>query len=333
MRNHSVPVTPGVPQGSVLGPILFLAYINDLPQDIVSQVRLFADDTAIYLTVESKTDSDCLQRDLDWLQAWESKLDMEFNPSKCQVIHVTASGGPLKTEYILHGQELESVTSARYLGVDISNNMSWNAHVTRVATNVKRSLGFIKRNVKTKSPKLREMAYQTLVRLQLEYASAIWDPHTAYKIEMVQRRAAQWTTSDYDRTTSVTSLLHQLDWQTLEEKRSVARLCLLYKVVNGWPLTSSPLIGYPDIATPWHSVRFTLARIPISIPSFLWLLSSGMPSQKMLQLLQVQTHSRQQLVSCSIPSPRCIKLVFNVILFLDPSNPYVLRWIRPWNLF
>ena len=223
-------MTPGVPQGSVLGPILFLAYINDLPQDIVSQVRLFADDTAIYLTVESKTDSDCLQRDLDRLQAWESKLDMEFNPSKCQVIHVTASGGPLKTEYILHGQVLESVTSARYLGVDISNNMSWNAHVTRVVTNVKRSLGFIKRNVKTKSPKVREMAYQTLVRLQLEYASAIWDPHTkenAYKIEMVQRRAAQWTTSDYDRTTSVTSLLHQLDWQTLEEKRSVARLSLI----------------------------------------------------------------------------------------------------------
>ena len=96
-----------------------------------------------------------------------------------------------------------------------------------------------------------------------------------------------------------------------------------------WPcpfqITSSPLIGYPDIAIPWHSVRFTLARIPISIPSFLWLLSSGMPSQKMFQLLQVLTHSRQQLVSCSIPSPRCIKLIFKVILFLDPSNPYFFK--------
>ena len=79
-------MTSGVPQGSVLGPVLFLAYINDLPQDIVSQVRLFADDTAIYLTIESQHDSDCLQRDLDLLQAWESKWDMEFNPSKCQVI-------------------------------------------------------------------------------------------------------------------------------------------------------------------------------------------------------------------------------------------------------
>ena len=93
-ESDSVPVTSGVPQGSVLGPILFLVYINDFPQDIVSQVRLFADDTAIYLTLEDKGDSDTLQRDLDRLQEWESKWDMEFNPSKCQVIRVTSSRTP-----------------------------------------------------------------------------------------------------------------------------------------------------------------------------------------------------------------------------------------------
>ena len=121
-HSESVPVTSGVPQGSVLGPVLFLDYINDLPQDIVSQVRLFADDTAIYLTLDSRHDSDCLQRDLDRLQAWELKWDMEFNPSNCQVVHVTSSRAPFNTRYILHGQVLESVTSARYLGVDIANN-------------------------------------------------------------------------------------------------------------------------------------------------------------------------------------------------------------------
>ena len=68
------------PEGSVLGPILFLVYINDLPDDIVSQVRLFADDTAIYLALENQNDSDKLQRDLDKLQTWESRWDMEFNP-------------------------------------------------------------------------------------------------------------------------------------------------------------------------------------------------------------------------------------------------------------
>ncbi|MEW8548727.1 MAG: reverse transcriptase family protein, partial [Candidatus Thiodiazotropha sp.] len=235
-ESDSVPVPSGVPQGSVLGPILFLVYINDLPQDIVSQVRLFADDTAIYLTLETKHDSDHLQKDLDRLQAWETRWDMEFNPSKCQVVRVTSSRAPINTVYTLHGQVLEAVTSARYLGVDISNNLSWNTHVDRVAANANRSLGFVKRNLKTKSPKIREMAYQTLVRPQLEYASAIWDPHTkekTHKIEMVQRRAARWTMSDYARTTSVTSLLQQLGWQTLEERRNVARLCLFYKIVNG----------------------------------------------------------------------------------------------------
>ena len=145
------------------------------------------------------------------------------NPSKCQVVRVTSSRTPLKTEYVLHGQVLEAVTSARYLGVDISNNLNWNARVDRIALNANRSLGFVKRNLKTKSPKVREMAYQTLVRPQLEYASAIWDPHTnenTYKIEMVQRRAARWTMNDYARTTSVTSLLQQLGWQTLDRRET-----------------------------------------------------------------------------------------------------------------
>ena len=132
-ESESVPVTSGVPRGSVMGPILFIVYINDHPQGIISQVRLFTDDTAIYmyLTVENKNDSEILQRDLDRLQAWERKWDMEFNPSKYQVIRVTKARTPLDTQYILHGQVLEVVSSARYLGMDISSNLSWNTQSCR----------------------------------------------------------------------------------------------------------------------------------------------------------------------------------------------------------
>ena len=108
-----VPVTSGVPQGSVFGPLVFLLYINDLPQNIQSQVRLFADDTAVYLRVDPSKDRDTLQADLDTLQAWERAWDMEFNPIKCQVLHITRSKQPLNTQYTLHDQVLEATDTAQ----------------------------------------------------------------------------------------------------------------------------------------------------------------------------------------------------------------------------
>ena len=89
-ESESVPVTSGVPQGSVVGPILFLVYINNLPEELTTQVRLFADDTAVYLTVGG-SDEKVLQKDLDRLSVWESQWDMDFNPSKCQVVRVTTA--------------------------------------------------------------------------------------------------------------------------------------------------------------------------------------------------------------------------------------------------
>ena len=87
--SSEIPVNSGIPQGSVLGPLLFLLYINDLPEYIHLQVRLFADDTAIYITINNHSDSDTLQQDLDTLQTWERLWDMDFNPSKCQVLHIS----------------------------------------------------------------------------------------------------------------------------------------------------------------------------------------------------------------------------------------------------
>ena len=149
--SEEVPVTSGVPQGSVLGPVLFLIYINDLPDKVKLQVRLFADDTAAYLAITKLADSEQLQANLDILQEREIRWDMQFNPSKCQVKHITRSHSPLPTTYTLHGETLEAVASARYLGVDIANDLSWKTHVSSITNNANKSLGFLRRNLKTKN--------------------------------------------------------------------------------------------------------------------------------------------------------------------------------------
>ena len=227
-------MTPGVPQGSVLGPLLFLLYINDLPQNITSQVRLFADDTAVYLTVTSSEDANTLQADLDTLQEWERTWDMEFNPSKCQVLHITRSRQPLQSQYTLHGQFLESVDSAKYLGVNITQDLNWNHHINEITGKANRTLGFVKRNVKTKNEAVKELAYKTLVRPQVEYASSVWNPHTKQnisKIEMVQRRAARWVKNNYSPYESVSNMLDNLGWRSLENRRIDSRLVMFYNII------------------------------------------------------------------------------------------------------
>ena len=258
-ESGSVPVTSGVPQGSVLGLILFLVYINNLPDELASKVRLFADGTAVYLTID---DSNMLQQYLNRLSVWDSRWDIEFDPSKCQVVQVTTSRKASNSSYILHGHVLEVVSCARYLRVDISNGLSWNSHIDRITSKANSTLGFIKRNIKTKNVRVRETAYNTLVRPQLEYAAAIWDPHTKQKIihfEKFQHRAVMWTTSNYDYRSSVTAILQSLGWRTLEQRRADARLCLFYKIVYGLVAVPLPVYIQPPnrLSQHCHSMTFT----------------------------------------------------------------------------
>ena len=156
--------SPGVPQGSVLGPLLFLLYINDLLENIQSQIRIFADDTAVYFTVIIPNDSNILQSDLDKLQEWERTWDMEFNPSKCQALHIIRTRQQIHSQYTLHGEILESVDCARYLGVSITKDLSWHTHINQITNKANRTLGFVKKNVRTTNQSVKELAYKTLVR-------------------------------------------------------------------------------------------------------------------------------------------------------------------------
>ena len=107
-----LPVSSRIPQGSVFDPILFLLYINDLPDNIKSNVRLLTDDTTVYLAVQGQEDTDIIQNDLNILQEWEKEWDMEFNPFKCQVVHISRSRRSIKNKYTMHRHVLDSIDHA-----------------------------------------------------------------------------------------------------------------------------------------------------------------------------------------------------------------------------
>ena len=117
-------VTSGVPQGSVLGPVLFLLYINDINGNIKSSIRLFADDSIIYRKISSKTDHEILQTYLSQLQTWSDKWQMEFNVSKCVHLPITNKTKPSTHKYTLSGQPLSTVSSHSYLGLKLDSKLT-----------------------------------------------------------------------------------------------------------------------------------------------------------------------------------------------------------------
>ena len=243
--SDKVPVISGVPQGTVLGPLLFLLFINDLPACVESKTRLFADDCIIYRTVKTIKDCQELQNDLFKLTDLEQKWGMLFHPDKCNSMQVTRSRNPLTFKYSLKGQDLEAVNTAKYLGVDLSNNLSWNSHIDRTAKKANSMLGFLRRNLRINNSDTKTAAYKTLVRPNLEYCASVWSPYTAtgkQKIEMVQRRAARYATNRYHNTSSVTDMLQDLDWESLESRRVKIQLTLLFKVIQD--LVDIPAAAY-----------------------------------------------------------------------------------------
>lgn len=235
-KSNQVPVTSGVPQGTVLGPILFLIYINDLPDYLkYSTLRLFADDSILYARIQSQSDSHKLQADLEAALCWEKDWLMQFHPDKCSVLSVSRGRSPKKHNYSMHGQILEQVSQAPYLGVTLQNDMKFGTHIQSTINKCNRSLGMLRRHLWHAPQKTKQLAYFALVRSRLDYCAPIWDPHLktlAASLEMVQRRAARYVLNIHDPYASVSDMLNHLQWQSLEQRRQAQRLTLFYKIIN-----------------------------------------------------------------------------------------------------
>ena len=239
--SNEVDVVSGVPQGTVLGPLLFLTFINDLPDTIQhSTTKLFADDCLLFRKIANTNDNKLLQKDLSALEDWEKLWQMDFNPGKCNVIRISPSKLKkiIETNYILHNQVLEVTPSSKYLGVNISDDMSWSNHIRATVNKGNKTVGFLRRNFRECTTTVKAATYKTMVRPVLEYASTVWDPSNQGDIEaleMVQRRAARYVFNNYtDRTPGcVTSMLVNLKWEPLAERRATNRLLMLFKIQNG----------------------------------------------------------------------------------------------------
>jgi hypothetical protein len=266
-HSRTLPVDSGVPQGTVMGPLLFLVYINDITEGITSSIRLFADDCVVYRTINSTDDARALQADLDLLQEWERKWLMHFNPDKCEVIQITRKTKPINTTYYIHDQPLATVDSAKYLGVNIHKKLSWDTHISYTVKKARSTIGFLNRNLRGCSQQIKDRLYNTYARPVLEYACSVWDPHTQKNItslEKAQRSAARFVSGNYYdyKPGAMTSIYKNLGWSPLAERRKCIKLQTLHSIIHGGlDVPIPPCYTKSNSRTRGHNQRYFIPAI------------------------------------------------------------------------
>ena len=225
-------VISGIPQGSVLGPLLFLMFIDDLDDGLTSRILKFADDSKIFRVVNGPEDRNALQEDLRRLSEWSEIWQMRFNVSKCKVMHL--GPGNMLWKYSMGGRHLDEVSEERDLGVIISNDLKVEAQCSAAYVKANRMLGLIERTVVNKSQGILTTLYKSLVRPHLEYSTAAWSPHYLKDREMLERVQRRFTRMipglgelGYEERLGVLGLM------TLEERRNRSDMVEMFKVLKG----------------------------------------------------------------------------------------------------
>lgn len=247
-QSSKASVTSGIPQGSVLGPMLFVIYINDLPRHVSNPVKMFADDTKLYARSDEQDATEALQDDLDKLQQWSRDWQLRFHPEKCSVLKLGAN----KSEAVYYmttksedGEEqriaLAESDLEKDLGVFIDNKLKFKAHVAQAIAKANKIIGIIRRSFDFLDEKLFLQLYKSLVRPILEYGHSVWQPWQKTlqsDIENVQRRATKLLPMIRDLPYS--ERLEALKLPSLEHRRKRGDMIDTYKYVHGLYKVKSP---------------------------------------------------------------------------------------------
>ena len=225
-------VVSGIPQGSVIGPILFVIFINDMPDAVKHNFcKLFADDCKLYGKVEN-TGINLMQSDLTSLEEWSKTWQLPFNAKKCKVMHF-GHNNPL-LPYALNGQTLDKISSEKDLGVMVDDQLKFHIHTAAATKKANQILGTIKRTYKTRDENTISTLYTSMVRPHLEYGNAIWGPcymGDAKLVEGVQRRATKLIPRLRDL--PYEERLKALCLPSMEYRRRRGDMIQMYKIING----------------------------------------------------------------------------------------------------
>ena len=189
-------VTSAVPQGSILGPALFLLLANDLPDTVqTSQVAMFAGDTKLFKVIKSTDDVAKLEADLQTQESWSTNSGLVFNKKKCKTQKITRKMKPVVITYTMGDSRLLSTKSERDLGVWICTNLAWKKQINEQCVRANKSLGYIRRNSRIQYTSVRRTIYLTLIRTHFSFATqvrALQSIDAIVKLERTQRRATKY---------------------------------------------------------------------------------------------------------------------------------------------
>ena len=241
-------VTSGVPQGSILGPLLFLIYVNDIPENVKSTAKLFADDTKLYRKIENKRDCETLQEDLNSLACWSNQWLLRFNEAKCVAMELRKKS---HYKYTLNGVALQTVHEQKDLGITVNDTLHPRTHIQNVVKKANQRIGIIKRCFTGLDKKVCVL-YRSIIRPVLEYAAPAWSTWLKKDIDLLE--------SVQERCLSLASGNEKLD--SLRDRRKRADLTETYKMLNGYykndpnkffSLSQLRLRGHPLKLTKQHT--------------------------------------------------------------------------------